>query len=157
MSLSIRQLRYFVATAELGQVSQAAIDLAISQSAITAAIKELEEIIGTPLFIRMPRGMELTSAGRKLLSQAYEVLRRLDELTHLSSMTDDLEGTLTVAATYTVIGYFLPAHIARLRRQFPKLEYPPVRAHPRIASRRGCSRAATISPCCSPPIFSTQS
>lgn len=122
MSLSLRQLRYFVATAELGQVSQAAVDLAISQSAITAAIKELEEIVGTALFIRMARGMELTSAGRKFLSQAYEILRRLDELTQLSTVTPDLEGTLMVAATYTVIGYFLPAHIARLHRQFPKLE-----------------------------------
>ena len=46
MAISLRQLRYFVATAELGQISQAAIDLSISQSAITTAIKELEQTVG---------------------------------------------------------------------------------------------------------------
>ena len=42
MSLTLRQVRYFVATAEIGQISQAAIHLNISQSAVTTAIKELE-------------------------------------------------------------------------------------------------------------------
>jgi DNA-binding transcriptional LysR family regulator len=122
MSIRLHQLRYFVATAESGRVSQAAVELAISQSAITTAIKELEETVGTLLFLRTPHGMELTSAGRKLLSHAYEILQKVEELTRLSTMTSDLEGTLTVAATYTVIGYFLPAHIAKFHRQFPKLE-----------------------------------
>ncbi|SCM76478.1 Transcriptional regulator [uncultured Pleomorphomonas sp.] len=122
MSFSFKQLRYFVATAELGQISQAAVDLAISQSAITTAIKDLEETVGTLLFLRTPRGMELTSTGRKFLSHAYEILQKVDEAAHLTTLTSDLEGVLTVAATYTVIGYFLPLHIARLRRQFPRLE-----------------------------------
>jgi len=45
MSLTLRQIRYFVATAEIGQISQAAIQLNISQSAVTTAIKELEGIL----------------------------------------------------------------------------------------------------------------
>ena len=43
MSITLRQLKYFVAAAELGQISQAAIQLAISQSAVTSAIRELEK------------------------------------------------------------------------------------------------------------------
>ncbi|NKN36013.1 LysR family transcriptional regulator [Agrobacterium sp. a22-2] len=122
MSISLRQLRYFVATAELGQISLAAVNLSISQSAITTAIKELEQIVGVSLFLRTPQGMDLTEAGRQFLSHAYEILKKVDEATHLNFVSSEIEGTLTVAATYTVIGYFLPLHIERLRRLFPKLD-----------------------------------
>ncbi|MBB4439993.1 MULTISPECIES: LysR family transcriptional regulator [Rhizobium] len=122
MALSLRQLRYFVATAELGQISQAAVDLSISQSAVTTAIKELEQTVGASLFIRAPHGMDLTAAGRQFLSHAYDILKKVDEATHLNVVNNEVEGTLTVAATYTVIGYFLPLHIERLRRLFPKLD-----------------------------------
>ena len=123
MSLSLRQIRYFIATAEAGQVSQAAVNLAISQSAVTAAIKELEEIVATPLFERTPHGMELTSAGRRFLSQAYEILQKVEEVTQLSLVTNTVRGSLNVATTYTVMGYFLPFHIERLRRQFPGIDF----------------------------------
>ena len=122
MTISLRQIRYFVATAELGQISQAAIDLSISQSAVTTAIKELERTVGVSLFLRTPHGMDLTSAGRQFLSHAYEILKKVDEATHLNVVSSEIEGTLTVAATYTVIGYFLPLHIERLGRLFPKLD-----------------------------------
>lgn len=122
MTLSLRQVRYFVATAELGQVSQAAVNLSISQSAITTAIKELEQIVGSALFERTPHGMELTRVGRQFLFHAYEILQKVEEATHLTVVTSELKGTITVAATYTVIGYFLPFHIERLRRQFPSLD-----------------------------------
>src|SRR6478736_2381772 len=72
MALSIRQLNYFISTAEYGQVSQAAINQNISQSAITAAIKDLEQTVGVPLFNRTTQGMELTASGRQFLSYAYE-------------------------------------------------------------------------------------
>ncbi|RLM27798.1 hypothetical protein BIY29_01575 [Brenneria alni] len=47
--ITLRQIRYFVATAEMGQISQAAIHLSISQSAVTTAIQELESMLGKPL------------------------------------------------------------------------------------------------------------
>ncbi len=122
MSLSLRQIRYFVATAESGQVSQAAVNLAISQSAVTTAIKDLEETVGASLFDRTPHGMDLTVAGRRFLSQAYEILQKIDEATQLNLVSAEVKGTLTIAATYTVIGYFLPFHIERMRRQFPGIE-----------------------------------
>ncbi len=121
MSFSFRQLRYFVVTAEQGQISYAATHLSISQSAVTTSIKELEKSIGVALFARMPHGMELTAAGRQFLSYAYDILAKVDEATHLNYVSSDIEGELAVAATYTVIGYFLPLHIERLKRQYPKL------------------------------------
>ncbi|MEQ9248679.1 MAG: LysR family transcriptional regulator, partial [Nitratireductor sp.] len=50
MPISLRQIRYFVATAELGQISQAAVELSISQSAVTTAIRELERTVNLQLF-----------------------------------------------------------------------------------------------------------
>ncbi|ARM90909.1 MULTISPECIES: LysR family transcriptional regulator [Rhizobium] len=121
MALSIRQLKYFIATAEYGQVSQAAVNQNISQSAITAAIKDLESSVGVPLFSRTTQGMELTASGRQFLSHAYEILSKIDEAMHLNFIDSDIQGELVVAATYTVIGYFLPLHIERMRRLFPKI------------------------------------
>jgi DNA-binding transcriptional LysR family regulator len=121
VTLSLRQLRYFVATAEHGQISYAAVNLSISQSAVTTAIKDLEHTVGVALFSRTPQGMELTSAGRQFLSHAYEILAKVDEATHLNLVSSEIEGELVVAATYTVMGYFLPAHIERMRRLFPRL------------------------------------
>lgn len=122
MSFSIRQLKYFVATAELGQISQAAVGLSISQSAVTTAIKELEQTLGTDLFRRSSIGMELTDTGRRFLEHAYDILAKIDEAMALRVPHREVRGTLTVAATYTVIGYFLPAHLERLERLHPELK-----------------------------------
>ncbi|MGO4841739.1 LysR family transcriptional regulator, partial [Rhizobiaceae sp. 2RAB30] len=104
MSISLRQIRYFVATAEQGQISQAAVDLGISQSAVTTAIKDLEQIVGFDLFNRSAQGMELTVAGRQFLFHAYDILNKVNEATNLLLPANDFAGKLTVAATYTVIG-----------------------------------------------------
>jgi DNA-binding transcriptional LysR family regulator len=122
MALSLKQIRYFVATAETGQISHAAVQLMISQSAVTTAIKDLERTVGAELFERHPHGMELTSSGREFLSHAYGILDKVREATQLNLAENDLKAKLTVAATYTVIGYFLPYHIERLQRLLPRLE-----------------------------------
>jgi DNA-binding transcriptional LysR family regulator len=122
MAISLKQIRYFVSTAESGQVSQAAVELSISQSAVTTAIKELEMEVGATLFSRSRQGMEVTAAGRELLFHAYEVLAKIDEMTGINVPGSDLQATLSVAASYTVIGYYLPHHLERLRRTFPQLD-----------------------------------
>ena len=119
MSLTLRQVRYFVAPAEIGQISQAAIHLNISQSAVTTAIKELEGMLGTLLFQRSAQGMSLTDAGRHFLNRAYVILRSVEDA--LNSPLPDVRATglLRVAASYTVIGYFLPHHLQRLEHWHP--------------------------------------
>ncbi|MBA8903046.1 MULTISPECIES: LysR family transcriptional regulator [unclassified Phyllobacterium] len=121
MSLSLRQIRYFVATAEYGQISLASAELRISQSAITTAIKDLEQTVGLELFNRSAQGMDLTTAGRQFLFHAYDILNKVNEATNLLLPAGDFSGELTVAASYTVFGYFLPQHLGRLRRAWPNL------------------------------------
>ena len=126
MSFSIRQLRYFAAAAELGRISAAAVQLNISQSAITTAIRDLEALLQQQLFERESRGVELTDAGRRFLSHTYAVLSAVDDAMRMPSKEESVEGILSIAATYTVLGYFLPHHLQRFARRYPKVE---VRVH----------------------------
>lgn len=121
MGLNFRQVKYFVATANLGQVSRAARELSISQSAITSAIKELEAEVGARLFERTAQGMELTEAGRRFLSASHRILASVEEALHPIDTHDEIAGTLSIGASYTVLGYFLPQHLERLERRHPNL------------------------------------
>lgn len=121
MKLTLRQIRYFVATAEIGQISQAALALHVSQSAVTSAIQMLESLISRPLFIRSQQGVVLTDSGRHFLSHAYAVLHHLEEAVNLPDASKEIEGTLRLAASFTVMGYFLPFHLQRLSQWYSRL------------------------------------
>lgn len=120
--MNLRHLKYFVATAESGQVSRAANALSISQSSVTGAIKELEATLGAELFVRSSQGMELTDSGREFLAASREILEKVDEARKLTKRRSEVSGQITLAATYTVLGYFLPFHIDRLARLHPGLD-----------------------------------
>lgn len=121
MHFSLRQIRYFVTTAELGQVSRAAEQLHVSQSAVTLSLRELENHLGYTVFVREPHGMALTDAGRQFLTHARAIEAAVDAARHVARATD-VQGTLTLAATSTVIGYFLPEHVHRLSSLYPRLQ-----------------------------------
>jgi DNA-binding transcriptional LysR family regulator len=122
MSLSLRQIRYFVAAADAGQISKAAIDLNVSQSAVTAAVKGLEGQLNARLFDRHAVGVRLTYEGHQFLQRARNVLAAVNEAARITAQSRDaIEGPLKVATTYTVAGYFLPPHLARFQRNFPKI------------------------------------
>lgn len=121
MRFSLRQIRYFAATAELGQISRAAVELSVSQSAITISIRDLEESLGYKLFSRQAHGMELTDTGRLFLTRAYAILAAVEEARNLPQQIAPVSGELTLAATYTVMGYFLPDHLQRLSFLYPAI------------------------------------
>lgn len=122
MAFTTRQLRYFVAVAESGQISAAARELFIAQSAMTTAIQEIEKHLKEPVFTRTSRGVRLTPVGQTLLPKAREILRMLDEASEITVADSELRGRLRVGVSYTVMGYFLPQHIQRLAARYPHLE-----------------------------------
>lgn len=78
--MELRQLRYFVAVAETGNISRAAQRIFLTQPALSRQIKALEEEIGQCLLERQAHSIRLTSAGETLLGEARELLQRADQL-----------------------------------------------------------------------------
>jgi len=87
--MELRSIHYFVAIAEVGNISTAAVKLRIAQPALTRHIKQLEGELNTILFNRLARGVQLTASGREFLEYAYrivnEVAQARQEITGLSS------------------------------------------------------------------------
>lgn len=123
MTITLRQLDYFIATADSGQVSHAAVDLNISQSAVTAAIKSLEAELGVRLFERTHSGVRLTMEGTRFLERARAITGAVAAA--LQSPLRDREGhagELRLGMTYTVVGYFMSRYYARFRKLYPQIE-----------------------------------
>ncbi|TKC87984.1 LysR family transcriptional regulator [Trinickia terrae] len=121
--VTLRQLRYFAAAARTGQFSMAATDEHVSQSAITNAVLALESTLGTRLFERLPQGVELTPDGQDFYHHARHVLDSVRDAIHKPRFrAHDLRGTVRIAASYTVLGYFLPELFARFRASYPDVE-----------------------------------
>lgn len=74
--MELRHLRYFVTVAETGNISQAAQKLFIAQPPLSAQIRQLEDEVGVPLLLRLPRGVALTPAGHSFLGDARAILAR---------------------------------------------------------------------------------
>jgi DNA-binding transcriptional LysR family regulator len=122
-NVTIRQLRYFVAAAETGQLSMAATREHVSQSAITNAVHSLEEELGVRLFNRLPHGVSLTAEGQDFLSSARHILDSVRDAMHKPRFhASGLQGTVRIAASYTLLGYFLPELLARFRASYPDVE-----------------------------------
>jgi DNA-binding transcriptional LysR family regulator len=94
--VSLAQIRYFVAVAEEGHVGRAASRLRIAQPPVSRQIRALEHEIGTPLFMRTPRGMELLPSGRAFLDHARAILASVDrasDAARLAAACETDDGT----------------------------------------------------------------
>ena len=76
--MDIKQLRAFLAIADTGSITRASETLHLVQPALSRQLRMLEDELGTPLFERTPRGMELTDAGARLVERARRALREID-------------------------------------------------------------------------------
>ena len=116
MAIELRLLRYFVAVAEEQHVGRAAARLYITQPALSQQIRALEAQVGVPLFVRHPRGVELTAAGDSLLVEARALLSRSDRL---EAIVDDLRrgraSVLRVGVPPGVARDLVPPLMAGLR------------------------------------------
>ena len=118
--MTLDQLRIFVGVAEREHMTRAAAALNITQSAVSAAIKTLEERHGVALFHRVGRRIELTEAGRLFLGEARAVLGRAASAERALAEYGGLErGSLALVASQTIAGYWLAPLLARFRRRYP--------------------------------------
>jgi DNA-binding transcriptional LysR family regulator len=121
--ITLRQMRYFAAAAQSGQFSMAATMEHVSQSAITNAVLALEETLGTRLFERLPQGVTLTPDGHDFLSHVRHILDSVRDVVYKPThRAHELKGTVRIAASYTLLGYFLPELMARFRATYPSVK-----------------------------------
>src|SRR5690606_36140708 len=100
MSLTLRQLRYFIAVAESGSITGAARQVNVSQSAVTEAVKALEEHMGATLMERRARGVRLTHEGHQFLRHARRVLGAVEDAENaLSPDLRTVAGILNLGVT----------------------------------------------------------
>ncbi|WP_210527966.1 LysR substrate-binding domain-containing protein [Rubellimicrobium arenae] len=122
MSFTLRQLRAFVAVAENGSVSQAAQVLAISQSAVSESVKDLEADLGVRLFDRHARGLSVTQRGHLFLRHARTILAQVSASRRaLTAERAALTGTLQLGVTSLMAGYVMSDLLARFRRANPEV------------------------------------
>ena len=117
--MEIRQLRSFIAIAELGTFTAAALRVHVTQAAISMQIRQLENELGARLFVRAPRRVMLTEAGEQLLHRARQILRdhdaALDEIAELAGAE---RGRLRVgSASAAVTTDILPKLLNEVRKQ----------------------------------------
>lgn len=124
---TLRQLQLFVAVARTGKISLAAVESHVTQSTMTAAIAELERLLGSILFERGRTGVALTYEGHIFLQNANSVLEAAGEAArHPFWQSEGVTGELEVAASYTVLGYFLLPFIARYQKRHPGVRIIPI-------------------------------
>ncbi|MDE1144260.1 MAG: LysR family transcriptional regulator [Paraburkholderia tropica] len=112
---SLRQLRYFVATAEALSFTAAAKRLHVSQPSISSALSELENAFGLQLFIRHhAHGLSLTQAGRDLLGRARDLLKSAEELQIAARHSDTgIAGTISLGCLTSVAPPLMPWLMSR--------------------------------------------
>lgn len=118
--MTLRHLEILREAARTGSFTQAAQTLYLTQSAVSHAIRELEEQAGTVLFDRLSKSVRLTSAGQRLLEQAAPILRSMQSL---EAGLEELEreAPIQLASSITIGAYWLPRVLRDFSVQWPRV------------------------------------
>lgn len=118
----LEQFETFAEIARAGNVSRAAEHLHLTQPAVSARLQSLERDIGVELFVRTPRGMALTDAGRTLLPYAERAIgQAADARQAIAELRSGKTGELLIAAAPAVSTYLLPGLLKTFQTAFPKI------------------------------------
>ena len=120
--LTLRDLQYLVAVADHRHFGKAALACHVSQPALSAQIRKIEDVLAVQLFERSNRRVAVTSAGEAVIRQARIVLEEAEKISTLAAVQPPLTGSLRLGAIATVGPYYLPYLLAPLRKEFPKLD-----------------------------------
>lgn len=118
MHITLRQLEVFAEVLKSGSTTQASVMLSLSQSAVSAALTDLEGQLGVQLFDRVGKRLVVNEHGRLLYPRALALLEQAVEIEQL--FRED-NGAIRVYASSTIGNYILPAMIARYRQHYPAL------------------------------------
>ena len=120
---TIKQLQYLVALHEHEHFGRAADSCFVSQSTLSAGIRELESLLGVVLVERSRRVVRFTPLGNQVVAKAHRLLREAEELADLvQAAGKPLSGELRMSVIPTIAPFLLPRILPRLRRERPQLK-----------------------------------
>lgn len=120
LHLTLRQLQIFVAVARSGSTTAAAEAIALSQSATSAALQELERLLSLRLFDRVGKRLLLNDNGRALLPRAEALLAGAGDIERLAQDSDAQRAALRIGASLTVADHGVPAVLAAFLGDRPR-------------------------------------
>jgi DNA-binding transcriptional LysR family regulator len=120
--MDIRQLTYFLAIAEEGNISKAAERLHIAQPPLSNQLKLLENELGVTLIKRNTRKLQITDAGRKLQDRAKQLIELMDStVKEVKDIDEGILGTLSIGTVSSVGATILPELISKLMSKYPNI------------------------------------
>jgi DNA-binding transcriptional LysR family regulator len=120
---TLKQLQYLVALKQHGHFGKAADNCYVTQSTLSAGIRELESLIGVTLVERTRRVVRFTALGDRIVEKAHRVLREAEELAALAEASGKpLTGELRMGVIPTIAPFLLPRLLPRLRGERPELK-----------------------------------
>ena len=120
---TIKQLQYLVALRQHGHFGRAAEASFVTQSTLSAGLRELETLLGVTLVERTRRVVRFTALGEKIADKAVRVLREAEELAELARAEGrPLHGELRMGVIPTIAPFLLPAMLPQVRAQWPNLK-----------------------------------
>src|SRR5450755_745168 len=148
--MELRQLAHFLAVAEARHFTRAATRVHVTQSSLSSSIRSLERELGSDLFVRSTRRVELTEAGRALLPAARRSVAAAEEgRDAVAGVRGLVRGQLAIGAIATVGPVNLPALLARYHRRHPavaiRMHHAGVASLPRSeTSTWSCGSATSV-------------
>lgn len=122
MKITLRHIRCALAVTRHGNITQAAEHLNVSQPAVSAALNELEELMGKALFVRQRgQGVTLTPFGRHAMDKAQQIVAGVHELERLADERRTLSGELTLGCFEDLAPYCLPQLLRGLKESHPAI------------------------------------
>ena len=122
MNVDLQLYKVFYTVARKKSITGAAEELFISQPAVSQAIKQLESLAGSQLFIRSPRGVLLTDEGKLLFSYIEKAMELINVAEEKFEEIRDLEkGTLSIGASDTLCKHFLLPYLKEFHKLYPKI------------------------------------
>ena len=120
---TIKQLQYLVALRQHGHFGRAAEACFVTQSTLSAGLRELETLLNITLVERTRRVVRFTTLGEKIADNAVRVLRETEELAEMARAEGQpLHGELRMGVIPTIAPFLLPAMLPRLRQEWPSLK-----------------------------------
>jgi DNA-binding transcriptional LysR family regulator len=122
MRITLKQLSIFKAIHTCGQISKAAIKLHMSVPAVSMALRDLEDSLGSRLFERSSTGLTINDNGEVILPYANEMLSKGMELEHVFAQGSSIRGSIKVGCSKTAGNYVLSRKIPLFKQQHPSVD-----------------------------------